>query len=260
RRARPALRARAAVKGRLRDLAPDTDFVQFIDGDCELRDGWIATARATLAADPGLAVVCGRRRERFPDASIWNRMIDAEWDTPVGEAKACGGDALMRMSALAAVGGYRDDLIAGEEPEMCFRMRALGWRIRRIDAEMTWHDAALTRVSQWWRRSQRAGHAFGEGAALHGASPERYRLREVRRALVWGGGLPLLLLVGLLVTPWALALLLVWPLQMLRLALRGHPWPEAVFLTLGKFPEAHGILSYWAARLLGRKRDLIEYK
>lgn len=255
-----AARARNAGLSRLRELAPDTVFVQFIDGDCELRDGWIAAAHDALTAEPDLAVVCGRRRERFPEASLWNRMIDTEWDTPIGEAKACGGDALMRMAALKAVAGYREDLIAGEEPEMCFRMRARGWRIRRIDAEMTWHDAALTRFSQWWRRSQRAGHAFGEGAALHGQSSERYRMREVRRALVWGAGLPILLLLGLLVTPWALTLILFWPLQMLRLVAKGYPWSEAIFLTLGKFPEAQGILSYGVSRLRGRKRGLIEYK
>ncbi len=255
-----AARARNAGLARLREVAPDTEFVQFLDGDCELREGWIETAHAALIAEPDLAVVCGRRRERFPEATLWNRMIDTEWDTPVGEAKACGGDALMRMAALEAVGGYRDDLIAGEEPEMCFRMRKEGWRIRRIDAEMTWHDAALTRFGQWWRRSQRAGHAFGESAALHGKSPERFHVREVQRALVWGLGLPVLLLLGLLVTPWALLLGLVWPLQMLRLAFKGYPWSEAIFLTIGKFPEAQGILSYWTSRLRGRKRGLIEYK
>lgn len=255
-----AARARNAGLARLRDVAPETGFVQFIDGDCALREGWIETAHAALVDDPDLAVVCGRRRERFPDASLWNRMVDAEWDTPIGDAKACGGDALMRMAALEAVGGYRDDLIAGEEPEMCFRMRNLGWRIRRIEAEMTWHDAALTRFGQWWRRSQRAGHAFGEGAALHGQSPERYRMREVRRALVWGLGLPVLLLFGLLITPWALVLVLVWPLQMVRLRIKGYPWSDAIFMTLGKFPEAQGIVSYWVSRLRGRKRGLIEYK
>lgn len=255
-----AARARNAGLARLRAVAPGTAFVQFIDGDCELRAGWIETARAALTAEPDLAVVCGRRRERFPEASRWNQMIDTEWDTPVGEAKACGGDALMRMAALEAVAGYREDLIAGEEPEMCFRMRGMGWRIRRIDAEMTWHDAALTHFGQWWRRSQRAGHAFGEGAALHGGSPERYRMREVRRALVWGAALPVLMLLGLLITPWALALVLVWPLQMLRLRIKGYPWSEAVFLTFGKFPEAQGILSYWVSRFRGRRRGLIEYK
>lgn len=256
-----AARARNAGLERLNSLDPEGEFVQFIDGDCELRDGWIETALAAIGADEKLAVVCGRRRERFPEASRWNRLTDAEWDTPIGEARACGGDALMRRAALADVAGYRDDLIAGEEPEMCFRMRARGWRILRVDAEMTWHDAALTRFAQWWQRNRRAGHAYAESAALHGGSPERFRGAETRRALIWGAGLPLLALLGaLLVSPWALLLVLLWPLQALRLAARGMEPERAWFLTLGKLAEAQGVLGYHLGRLTNRRRGLIEYK
>ena len=168
-----AARARNAGLARVRELAPETVFVQFIDGDCELSEGWIEAARARLQADDTLGVVCGRRRERFPDASVWNRMIDREWDTPIGEAKACGGDALMRLAALDAVGGYRDDLIAGEEPEMCFRMREMGWRIERIDAEMCLHDAALTKLSAGLAARAAGGPCLCRGRGAAWAQPRR---------------------------------------------------------------------------------------
>src|SRR5690606_27429978 len=122
---------------------------------------------------------------------------------PVGEALACGGDALMRRNALLEVGGYRDGLIAGEEPELCLRLRARGWKIWRIGQEMTWHDAAITRFGQWWRRTRRAGHAFAEGAALHGGGPQRHWVAETRRALVWGLGVPVAALLAMvLVGSW----------------------------------------------------------
>lgn len=256
-----AARARNAGLARLAEVAPDGAYVQFLDGDCELRDGWIDAGLAEIETDPKIAVVCGRRRERFPEATIWNRLTDIEWDTSVGEAKACGGDALMRRAALTEVGGYRDDLIAGEEPEMCFRMRAKGWRIMRIDAEMTWHDAAMTRWSQWWQRNRRAGHAFAEAAALHGKSPERFRVPETRKVVTWGLALPVLILwAAFVITPWALGLALIYPAQMLRLSTQGMPWFRAFFLTLGRFPEARGFIDYWWARATGKKRGLIEYK
>lgn len=256
-----AARARNAGLARLVEMDPDGMFVQFLDGDCELRDGWIETARAALETDPGLAVVCGRRRERFPEATLWNRMIDDEWNTPVGEARSCGGDALMRRAALDEVGGYRDSMIAGEEPEMCYRMRRKGWRIRRLDAEMTLHDAALGRFSQWWQRARRAGHAFAECAALHGDDPEGFRRRETRRALAWGVVLPLVIVLALTVFgSWALLLILIWPLQVVRLRMRGLDWRSAFFLTIGKFPETQGVLDYWLGRLTGRRKGLIEYK
>lgn len=254
-----AARARNAGLARLMEDAPP-EFVQFLDGDCALDPGWIATARAFLEARPRVAVVCGRRRERFPEASVWNRLIDAEWDTPVGEARACGGDALMRTRALAEVGGYNPDLIAGEEPELCVRLRAQGWRIWRLDAEMTLHDAALHRFGQWWQRTRRGGYAYAEGAAMHGRPPERHGVPELRRILAWGIALPAATLAGVALTPWALLLLLLWPAQVIRLRLRGLPWHRALFLTLAKLPEAQGALTYWWRRLTRARTRLIEYK
>lgn len=256
-----AARARNAGVAALLSNGPEPEFIQFIDGDCTLQPGWLDTALTAMASDPRRAVVCGRRRERCPDASVYNWLIDREWDTPVGPAKACGGDALIRYAAFAEVGGFPDDMIAGEEPEMCVRLRQAGWRIERLDAEMTLHDAAMTRFSQWWRRSRRGGHAFAEGAWRHGAPPERHKVPETRRALAWGLGLPLVILLAFVVLgPAALILVLAWPTQVLRLRRKGHPWTEALFLTLGKFPEALGALDFHLRRLRGGPRSLIEYK
>jgi GT2 family glycosyltransferase len=261
---RPFTAARARNAGLARLLGTDTDLVQLIDGDCILEPGWVATAAGFLDANPGAAVACGRRREVAPDASVWNRLCDREWDTPVGEATACGGDALMRLTALAQVGGFDDSLIAGEEPDLCLRLRRAGWSVWRLDAAMTRHDAAILRIGQWWQRSRRAGHAFAEGAARHGRGPERHWVREVRRALLWGAGLPLAVAVLAALSPWALLLLLAYPAQVLRLARRmggGRAgWEAAVFLVLGKFAEARGALGYYWRRLRGREGGLIEYK
>lgn len=259
--ARPftAARARNAGLEVLRGMSP-APFVQVIDGDCELRPGWAGAALDFLTAHPDVAVVAGRLRERFPDATLWNRLADAEWETPVGETDAVGGIAVLRMAAVTAVGGYRESLIAGEEPEMCLRLRRAGWRIWRLDAEMALHDIAMTRLSQWWRRTRRHGHAIAEGAALHGRGPERYCVAQTRRALIWGGAVPLVALAGALVTPWALGVFLLWPAQVLRLKQRGDSWTEAFFLTLGKLPEAQGVLGYALQRLRRHAPRIIEYK
>lgn len=254
-----AARARNAGLAALAS-GPQAEFVQLVDGDCEVRPDWIATALAAFRAHPRAVVICGRRRERQPQASVYNRLCDREWDTPVGQATACGGDALMRLAAVQAVGGYRDNLIAGEEPELCQRLRRAGGQIWRIDAEMTLHDAAMTRLSQWWRRTRRAGHAFAEGAALHGRGPDRHWVAETRRALIWGFGVPLAALLVGLVHPLGLLILLLWPLQVLRLARRWRDPQAAFFSVLGKLPEALGVAGYALDRMRGRKRGLIEYK
>tara|TARA_R110002072_G_scaffold119877_5_gene252800 strand:- start:6193 stop:7137 length:945 start_codon:yes stop_codon:yes gene_type:complete len=251
--------ARARNAG-LAGLGDGVELVQFIDGDCVLRGGWIATATGFLNAHPDVAVVCGRRRERHPEASVYNALIDREWDTAVGQTLACGGDALMRVKPVRDVGGYRDTLIAGEEPELCLRLRQSGWEIWRLDAEMTWHDAHITRLSQWWRRSQRAGYAFAEGAFLHGAPPEYHWIAQTRRALIWGAALPLVILVlAVLTHPIALLLFAIYALQIARLALRTDlTW--ASFAVLGKFPEAIGALQFHWQRIRGAKTQIIEYK
>ena len=255
----PFTAARARNAG-LAVLPNDLELVQFLDGDCVVQEGWLDKAQAFLAQHPDVAVVCGRRREMYPDESVYNAMIDDEWDTPVGEALACGGDALVRVDALRAVEGYREDLIAGEEPELCLRLRQAGWRIWRLDAEMTAHDAQITRFGQWWRRPKRAGHAFAEGAALHGAPPGRHWVAQTRRALIGGAGLPLFVVFGAIFWgPAGLLLMLIYPLQIVRLARRSSvSW--ACFSVLGKFAEASGALSYYWRQLTGVKKRLIEYK
>jgi len=260
-----AARARNAGLEVLRQGGALPDWIQFVDGDCEVQPGWIQTAQHFLDTHPRAAVACGRRRERFPQASLYNRLCDAEWNTPVGEALACGGDALMRRAALDQVGGYNPGLIAGEEPELCVRLRSMGWQIWRLDAEMTLHDVAMTRFSQWWKRTRRSGHAAAEGMALQGGGPDRLGVAMVRRALLWGVVLPgVTLAFAALTGPLALILLLAYPAQILRLARRGGgtraAWEQALFLTIGKFAEAMGVAEYWGRRLLGRRSGIIEYK
>ncbi len=252
---------------RVLELVPRIEFIQFVDGDCAVDPAWLSTARAFLASHADVAAVCGRRRERYPERSIYNLLCDQEWGAAAaGQTKACGGDVMIRAAPLVDAGGYNPTLIAGEEPELCVRLRAKGWRVWRLDAEMTLHDAAMTRISQWWKRSMRAGYTFAEGVHLHGAAPERHRVVESRRAWIWGLALPLAVVIAaILFSPWALAVLLVYPVQALRVY-RGSSGPfraraaRAAFMVLGKFAEAAGQLKFVALRLSGRTARLIEYK
>lgn len=261
-----AARARNEGFNKLLELVPSLGYLQFVDGDCEMAGGWLETAAAFLNGHDNVAMVCGRLRERYPGQSVYNMLCDMEWDTPVGVSNACGGIAMARIGALKEAGGYRADLIAGEEPELCVRLRASGWQIWRLDAEMALHDAAMTRFGQWWKRSVRGGYAFAEGAHLHGAPPERHWVRESRSAWVWGGMIPLATFAAVLgLGAWGFALIAIYPLQVVRLALRGNRtarenWWRALFLVVGKFPEAIGQMKFLYRRLTGLKLGLIEYK
>ncbi len=264
-----AARARNAGYAELKKIQPETAFVMFVDGDCEVVDGWLDKGEARLKERPELAVVCGRRRERYPEASIYNKLCDIEWDTPVGDADACGGDAMMRTEAFDQVGGFKDDLIAGEEPELCVRFRQAGWKIERIAAEMTLHDAAMTSAAQWWRRSVRAGHAFAEGAFLHGNSPQRHWVREASRTLAWGGVLPAVAVGAAPLTLGASTLLLAgYPVKFARgfksFLDRGMAPADAALYsascTLAAFPEFQGLAKFVVDKVRGTGGVIIEYK
>lgn len=253
-----AARARNAGMAHIAEARPD--FVQFVDGDCQLTPGWLEVAHRFLAARPQAVAVAGRLRERHPERSIYNRLCDAEWNVPAGRAAACGGIAMYRADAFRDAGGFREDLIAGEEPELCLRLRRAGGEIWRIDQEMGLHDAEMTRFSQWWQRARRAGYAFAEGRTLYGAGPERHYVPEVRRILLWALLLPVTILVlALAASPWALLLLAAYPADVLRLS-RRVGWERALFLTLGRFAELQGCLDFFLRKRKGARRDLIEYK
>lgn len=267
-----AARARNAGLAVVRQSATLPEFVQMIDGDCELDSCWINKAISALQAEPGLAVVFGRRRERFPERSVYNQQCDDEWNVPVGYAASCGGDALFRLAALTAVGDYNADLIAGEEPDLCLRLSRAGWKIKRLDAEMTLHDAALTRFSQWWRRARRSGHAYAEHVWRHGAQSIPSWRRQVSSILVWGLAIPLVAVA--LIIGWAsgyptgllaLAAIAVYPLQVFRIALRqtknGRPgFVYAALIVCGKFAELGGMARFHLSRLRGYAPRIIEYK
>jgi cellulose synthase/poly-beta-1,6-N-acetylglucosamine synthase-like glycosyltransferase len=284
-----AARARNEGMDRLLQIAPDVQFVMMVDGDCEIVDGFIEKAEAELLAKPQAAVVCGRRRERFPEASIYNRIADIEWNSPVGEARSCGGDALFRVSAFREAGGYDNSVVAGEEPELCQRLREKGWKVYRIDAEMTIHDSAMFHFAQWWKRSVRSGYGAMDVATRFAKGPEPLFLKQVKSARAWAVGWPIafvaslffsvgtsVLIAALGGSVWlsalcSLAVLVVGLLpllQILRIArgsLRraGNLRAALIYGTLtliGKWANFAGQRQYQRDRRAGKLTRLIDYK
>ena len=241
------------------------EFVQFIDGDCEVNSMWMDKAVTFLRSRDDVAAVCGLRRERFPERSVYNRLCDVEWNTPVGQAQATGGDSMMRVAAITKVGNFNPDLMAGEEPELCLRLRAQGYNIWRLDADMTVHDANMMHLSQWMRRSRRCGFGFAQVAWLHRKTSTMW-WREIGRALLWALAIPIVILIITFFTPWGLLLLLIYPLQVVRIAARQGitsliQWQDALFMTtMGKFGECAGILQFAYQTWKKQDTELIEYK
>lgn len=272
-----AARARNAGWRDLLAAYPELDYIQFVDGDCEFNPGWIEKGMAALDAEPALFAVFGRLHERFPERSLYNALCDDEWNVPVGLVNACGGIAMLRVAPLRDAGGYTDDLIAGEEPDLCLRVCQQPWVIRRIDADMAYHDAAMSQAGQWWRRMRRSGVAYAEHCARHGARAFPSWRSERNRIILWAFVFPLLIL-ALFVGAWirqsslmaliGLVLCGIFPLQFVRLTVRklrrGADLRFAAFhalwLVIGKFAQMGGIVRYWINRVRKSRNSLIEYK
>ena len=193
-------------------------------------------------------------------------MCHLEWNTPVGDADACGGDALIRLKALEQIHGYNPNVIAAEDDEMCLRIRRQGWKIARIEPEMTYHDAALTNFRSWWKRMVRGGYAFSMDSTCMAMVP-RNTFTTSFSGLCFGElFLPLIIVVTMIYSGLlGLLFLAIYPIQILRIALNieldiRRSLSVGYFLTIGKFAEAYGMLKYFNDKLLRRKSQIIEYK
>jgi GT2 family glycosyltransferase len=247
---------------------PQLKFIQFIDGDCELCEGWLSSACEHLENNPSCAIVAGRVRERFPEKSIYNLLCNIEWDTPLGEVKYCGGIFMTRKNVFQEEGGFNPTVIAGEEPELCYRLREKGWKIYRLDYLMALHDAAMTMFSQWWKRAIRSGHAYAQGYFLHLNDGGGYYFKDSFSIWLWACILPcFILLLTFLIESKFLLLSVVFPIQMLRITLDfrrcnsslKHALIYSFFIIIGKWPQLIGQLLFIKRRFIDKKFSIIEH-
>jgi cellulose synthase/poly-beta-1,6-N-acetylglucosamine synthase-like glycosyltransferase len=260
-----AARARNAGFAELLKRHRGLAFVHFMDGDCILEPGWLDKALQLMRGNSRLAVVCGIRKELDPSRSIYNWMCDIEWNQPEGEATACGGDALFRVTAFQEANGYNPNLLAGEEPELCLRLREKGWTIWRSSQTMTRHDAAITRFSQFWKRGVRSGYGQAKVALIHRNSDKNIWFKESVRPLAYAMIPILALVLAFFFGPWGLAPLIVFPVQIARIARRMGPgvlnsWRYGLLITVAKFAETQGTLALLKDVVFGKQRKIIEYK
>jgi GT2 family glycosyltransferase len=250
---------------------PEATFVLFLDGDCVLEPRFPLAAAATLGQNVDCAIVTGHLAERYPEASVYNRLCEIEWRSPAGRMEhmnGLGGIMVARISAFHAVGGFDLDAIAGEEPDLGVRLRLAGYSIIKINEPMATHDAQIMKFGQWWMRAVRGGHALAHRYARHGQTRFHDGRHEFRSALFWGLGLPVIILILLWPSQWwSLLLLLGYPLLGWRVnrhylgtgLSRADAWLVTRFILYGKFAEVVGVLRYCLNRVRGRFQ-IIEYR
>ncbi|MFI3219235.1 MAG: glycosyltransferase [Methylococcales bacterium] len=253
--------------------AATAEYILFLDGDTLLHPDFLQLALNEMA-DETVAVVWGHRREMYPEHSLYNRVLDLDWIYPAGITEFCGGDTLMRRDILEQVDGFSENLIAGEEPELCQRIRLQGKVILHIDQPMTLHDLAMTQFQAYWKRALRAGHAYAEVSQRMKNTAFTLWRHDCRSNAIHSMVLIGLLVAGVLcsvITGSVLAiigLLLAYTFLIVRSAYKAR-WRNAPAFTLllygihshfQQIPIACGQLSYWYHRVRNEQQGLIEYK
>lgn len=273
-----AARARNRGLDALLAAVPEVSLVQFIDGDCELEAGWLAAAAEAFAHSDALAALCGDLRERRPEASVYNRLADMEWKRPAGDVRHCGGIFAARCMAFRSVGGFDERIAAGEEPELCERLRAAGWKVQKTNVAMATHDLAMTRFAQWWTRAVRGGYGASKLTLFGPQSGRRIFRSQVRSAVVWAAGVPMagvaggafLLMLGQPTTGVAAAMasLTLLGLQSFRLAAGGaraglstaDATCFGLLSMLAKFAAIQGLIQCLADHVSVTRRDIASPK
>jgi cellulose synthase/poly-beta-1,6-N-acetylglucosamine synthase-like glycosyltransferase len=253
--------------------AASAPFVFFLDGDTIVDRDFVERALPEFK-NPRVMVVTGHRREIRPEASIYNRVLDLDWLSKPGFTEYCGGDAIMRRTALQQTGGFNASLIAGEEPDLCWRIRSNGGLILHIDAAMTGHDLVMVNWRQYCRRAIRTGHAYAEIAGLYERTADPLWSHASRHNAIHGSVYMLAPIVAVSIAildrSWASVLFLLFGAValILRTALRARGRRTslstlilfAIHSHVQQVPILLGQVRQWLNSRQGQKSTLIEYK
>ena len=269
-----------AAKGRNAGwLASKHKLIQFVDADSYLDTRWLRTAIPHLKKE-NVGAVAGTLKERFPNRNLYHRMANLEWNIRSGsegwstkdiEAKTFGGNVLIHRDLVEQCGGYRAALSAGEDPDLSYRIRSLGYKVYRLNSLMASHDINISKTSTFLKRARRSGFVYGYLALSYWKEPERYMVKRTVALLV-GALTPFSIviisaLLGLLGPGFLLALLVMFRLvfqaghfsRVMRIS-RKEAFIYSLYLAFCIYPQFFGVLDslsqFWQQKInLNRLRD-----
>ena len=262
-------RARNAGYRLLKKLAPDMEYVQFIDAGGALDPDWIAAAEKFMARRPEVAIIEGAVRDEEGNSAEYLTVSEQRNNETPGEiVMTTSGGAFVRASAFEAAGGFRGDLISLDMEDLCIRQRRRGAHVWRLEANMWVHDAARPRAGHWRRAARRRGFDNAYAMSLHGGPPERHGVMQTVRAVVWGCVFPVLIAVvaglgalagsvlapmtppmyiaaGIIAAGVSVYLLQFLPSVFRRGVFKPSSWRQGFYTVFGRFSEFSGALRYW---------------
>jgi glycosyltransferase involved in cell wall biosynthesis len=196
-------------------------YLFLIDGDMELRPGYVEHAVQFLESHPGVAGARGRLtnyhvvdgEQIYVNATWGSADAQASGDareSTAHEVEAVMGAALFRVDAVRSAGNFHPYLKAEEEYELCQRLRRRGARLCYLPVDAVNHFGYVPDPLRELRRRWRAGLVSGIGQVVRLSIQEGFGARNVwrfRQHLCLGAFALLLPLFAVLgpVTPWPFA-------------------------------------------------------
>ncbi len=162
--------------------ASKNKYIMFLDSDTIVNKEFVVKALDILKNGIGVGGVFGRRIEKYPTKNFYHVIANIEWNKQIGTAKDFGGDVVLKREAVQLTGGYNEELIGGEDPELARRIIKLGYEIIGLDTTMTIHDINMNSIKSYLKRAYRSGYGFGAVHYFH----KEYWILENKRILIRG--------------------------------------------------------------------------
>ncbi len=239
-----------------------TPLIQFLDADTALHPQWLKTAVGALEENK-VGAVCGQRREKFPDKNLYHQIANREWEYEMGPCRYFGGEVLIKRDILEKTDGFDAHLIAGEDPELSYRVRQSGETILRTADPMTTHDLDMTRFKQYFKRALRSGYAYAELGTKFVMNKEKLWARELLR-VIFRSLAPIVFIIGGVCIDQVLAGLVLALLVFLRPFFQvshfkrgggvgdSFNWVYAGHLSLVPIFQFFGVARYYLGKLTSR--------
>ncbi|MCQ9206661.1 MAG: glycosyltransferase [Omnitrophica bacterium] len=136
------------------------EWIHFFDSDIVIDKNWFLEAVRYVEERTG--AIFGWLKEAYPRKNFFHFVINLDWTNPGNKGNLFGGNVLVRRSVLEEIGGYNEDLIAGEDLELSARIHYYGWYTVGVNMIMCYHDINMRGLMQYFKRAFRAGYGFAE--------------------------------------------------------------------------------------------------
>lgn len=140
-------------------LLTDSEYIMFLDGDCELHQQWLVEGVKFLAEFPQAGGAIGKETKIrfFGDKMVPVENIGKIPDKPIFVKPTCiTGSGLYRREAVDSSGGIEPDIESSEDRLLNFQLHVNGWPVYEIPIQMITHwDIHLQSVKNGFLRFKR---------------------------------------------------------------------------------------------------------